>query len=139
MEDSDTNQSEYVPRPPGAGYVSPRSLANLRPPWTPATAPNPNGNRGPLVTPAIRRLFDKSESELYALLEKPNLSIGEKIAARVLLEAAQLGYRYVPARALLLDRLDGVAAKQPVDVAVDVSIQLTWNPGEQSDLPTTSP
>ena len=101
----------------------PNSLANLRPPWKPGESGNHVGERGPIVTPFMRRMADMTLEELMAL-EPKKLTLAELIAYRMLLKAATDEAWGDNTREQVLKRLDGDVVKGDVNVNIDARTQV---------------
>lgn len=94
--------------------VHPNSLANLRP-FQPGVSGNPDGHRGAMITPAIRRFANMKVADFYRL-PIYDLTMAEALAAGILtLSLQNEGGRE---RSELLDRLDGPVAKDAPMAAV---------------------
>ena len=104
--------------------MNPNSLANLRPRKPGEGVKNPNGVRGPLITPALRKFAHLTLPELYEL-DGTKLTIGELIAVRYLAESMAVGSGD-RARADVTDRLDG-AVKDGIGRIVAENIQIVYN------------
>jgi len=103
----------------------PNSLANLRP-FVAGSPTNPNGDRGPLITPAMRRYGRLSYTELAELAHSPeaeHLPTVDVIAITMLLKAAREVAWGDTAREQVIKRLDGEAPKLDIDVNVGVLVR----------------
>src|SRR5512146_451534 len=100
---------------------NPRSLSNLRAPWTTETRPDP-APRGPLVTPALKRFLNMPMSELRELIDRAkggdvpdDLTVAEAVALVMLKKSLDTKHGD-KTREQVIDRADGQAAKTTVDV-----------------------
>ena len=117
---------------------NPRSLANLRPPWTQETRPDA-APRGPLVGPALKRFAAMPMEELQVLLAqveegKPprGMTVAEGLALVLIRDAFTAGVMTTgsKSRELLFERVDGAPEKTAVRVDVAVGVNLQWADGE---------
>lgn len=110
----------------------PNSLANLRPPWKSGDVMNRGGDRGPLITPYLRRLA-RLEPAKFMRQSLDKLSVAENIAWVMLYMATQ--QEGDKARTEVLNRLDGM---QKGDITInagegsDVKVALLWADGSQA-------
>ena len=80
-----------------------RSLQNLRL-WQPGIGPNPNGERGPLITPRMRYLLSLTIAQFAAWRPRP---AGDQVAYRLVLEAMGGSAISERGRQEVIDRIDG--------------------------------
>ena len=113
---------DYVP---GALTVTP---PGLKPPWQPGQSGNPNGNRGPLIVPAMRRLLDKYSLDELKALDPNKLRIAEAIAHAAILQALERSKDGDRAREQLMNRLDGPVEAGPQAIAQAVIVQRVNSP-----------
>ena len=102
---------------------SPRSLANLKPPWKKGECPNPGGRpKGRTVTAALRDLIDHGATarELAAVLV--DVGLGRKRARiRDRVDTIEKIIKVTDGQRLILDAGEGLAelaAMDPVDLAL---------------------
>lgn len=117
-----------------ARQMHPNSLANLRPLQPGETLLNPHNTRGPLVTPAMRKLAAMDYGTLLAM-DPARLNMAERIARQVLLDAAEtalqpfVGGNVAKSREQVLARLDGEPEKnQGPNTAIQVNYYITPPP-----------
>ncbi len=92
---------------------------------------NPNGARGPLITPHMRKLSELYKTaEIKELYESGQLTNAEEIAALALIAAAEGLDRGVKSRDQVMNRLDGEPEKQGPAIAVQVN--LTFGDGQEA-------
>lgn len=88
---------------------NPRSLANLKP-WQPGTQPNPNGDKGPRIRPALQRFADMTVEE-FKQLDLKKCTVAEMVALQALQKAGfdpEFGDRM---RIFVTERMDGTDDK----------------------------
>lgn len=109
----------------------PRSLSNLRAPWTTETRPDP-APRGPLVTPALKRFLNMPMHELRALCDQAtngdvpdSMTVAEAVALVMLKKSLDTRYGD-KTRDQVLERADGASPKQVLEVDVGVNVKLSW-------------
>jgi len=86
--------------------TNPNSLANLRPAWKPGESGNPAGERGPIITPILRRFADMTVEELQAI-DATKLTVGQAVAYTIVVKAMTDKVFGDKTREELLKRLDG--------------------------------
>src|SRR3990167_6210390 len=118
---------------------NPRALANLTPPWTKADGPNPappppNAYRGPIITPALRRLAAMPMADLRELLgtiEEGDVPAGFTVAEAIALVSVKKALTDSTwgdkTREYITERIDGKAAEVEVNVNVGVGVVLKWD------------
>lgn len=106
--------------------TNPRSLANLKAPWSAGTRPNPTGKRGPVITPVLQRMAVQPISELLTLAANPeHITAAEAIALMMILKASTNAKYGDKTREQVLERLDGIN-KLTFEVTIGNQVSLEW-------------
>ena len=129
--DPTTSVTAPEEKPRYAPGMHPNSRRALKP-FAPGDRPNPNGVKGPRITPAMRKFVDMPLRQVQEIAEKPEkLSVAEAIAITTLLDALTTGAYSTGAKSRdqVLQRLDGDDA---AGIGVAIAVKLTWFDGEQA-------
>lgn len=104
----------------------PNSRANLKAPWQPGMAPNPNPGLGLRIKPALQRFSDMTVED-FKKLDLKKCTVAEMVALQSLQKAAfdaEFGDRM---RIFVTERMDGAEDKNGgPTVQVNTQVNVNW-------------